>query len=291
MTMSKKRGSRPKKTDDRLCGRRIRKSTRQAGSPDPLDVCPIHTASVVAEVARLSYQLRKRRVPDHAFATMVALHRRLSRLVRRLVPKPVRVVVTHTIVVESGVPKKTVGKKSSPFSRLGVGHPDRRPIEFVRACSPYTPESTFVRPPPRRAPGFNILRRGWIRDLALDERVAGTFLEAPLAKKIRDVQAKGYTWKGLHVLRPHRLTRGSEVIAGEDPELVPDTQDVDLVAKSPALQRVGEKPGVVAAVGSFDLASAIGQMRDDDFVSKVKAQAPPDLAALLAGEDWGVMKF
>jgi len=29
----------------------------------------------------------------------------------------------------------------------------------------------------------------------------------------------------------------------------------------------------------------------DSFVEEVRKQAPPDLAALLAGEEWGVMKF
>lgn len=187
-----KRGSRPKKTDDRWCGRRISKAARQAGSPDQLDICPVHSADVANEVARVSYDLRKRRVPKRAFRALRKIRRLLSRLVRRIVP-PANAPVVRT--GDATVPTK-LRPRADPFL-AGVGHPSRRPIEFVPESKPYDLEPRPLVPPRRPvAPRVDPFRFGWVKNLNLDRRVFGSKAELPVSKAIRRARRRGQTARG-----------------------------------------------------------------------------------------------
>lgn len=239
------------KTDDGWCGRRIRKSARQAGSPDPLDVCPVHSHQVVGEVARLSYQLRKRRVPAAAYSRLSRVRNLLVSLVVRLPPPS-----PPPVVAVSGPAPSFPLRPSGP----GVGL-WRKPLAFTSGgmLQARPPVPAGVR---RKRPSGGVLRNRWPKGLASDPRVAGTFLEGPES-------------------RARRARRSSTVVNV-------------VVGPSSGLIRGRRSPSPKADISYFELASAMATMKNketDAFVEEVRKQAPVDLAALLAGEDWGVMKF
>jgi hypothetical protein len=181
-----KRGSRPKKTDDGWCGRRIKKAARQAGSPDQLDICPIHSADVANEVARLSYDLRKRRVPKRAFKSLAKVRRYLCRLVKRIAPP-----APAPAVRIGGATKPT---KLKPSVYPGLGHSDRAPVDFIPESKPYDLEPRPLIPPKRPvAPRIDPFRFGWVKNLNLDKRVFDTNVELPVSKAIRRARRKGRT--------------------------------------------------------------------------------------------------
>lgn len=248
------RGPGPLNPGERWCGRLIRKSTRQAGCPDPLDVCPVHSFGVAAEVSRLSYQLRKRRVPRRAFAGLKRLRSLLVALVPRLRPPPAAPVVPAPVLTPPVV-------FPSDSRRHGLGY-HTRPVNFVSGglLQPEVPRP--FAPRWRSRPSGGVLRDRWPSGLASDPRVAGTFLEGPISR----------------ARRARRAAAAVQVVVGPSSGLV----------------RAKRAPSPHAKISTFELSAAMGTMKNketDAFVEEVRKQAPPDLAALLAGEDWGVLKF
>jgi hypothetical protein len=251
--MSRERGSRPKKTDDGWCGRRIRKSARGVGKLSPLDVCPVHSSQVLAEVARVSYMLRKRRVPPSVVPELRRVRTLLGRLVPRIPPPFPRPL---TGVPEAVTPPPApVLSHFNKRSRLGLGHPDR--VEFVSGGLLADEVVSLSFTPRRRTrPSGGVLRLRGLAGVASDARVAGTFLEGPKSREKR--------------------------------EYLNDLSPLEMRVPLPVLRETGPR---TAKVSDLELKAAIQTMVDDSFVEKVRAQAPPELAALLAGESWGVMKF
>lgn len=247
------RGPRPLNLGDRWCGRRISKPTRQAGSPDPLDICPIHSFGVIAEVARLSYQLRKRRVPRKAYSGLKRVRALLSRLVDRLPPHSVTPVVSAPILEHPAPPVRS--------RHPGLGLRTHR-VDFVSGGMLQREEPLPFVPRWRSRPSGGVLRQRWPPGLASDPRVAGTFLEGPVSR----------------ARRARRAAAAVKVVVGPSSGLV----------------RAKRDPSPRAPISTFELTAAMGTMKNretDSFVEEVRKQAPPDLAALLAGEEWGVMKF
>jgi hypothetical protein len=253
----KKRGSGLPNPDEGWCGRRIRKATRQAGSPDlsPLDICPIHSSGVVAEVARISYLMRKSRVPKRAYSGLRSVRRYLKLLAVRIVPPAVTTKGEVKTVPALPVVPQSDAKKP------GLGY---APISFVSGgmLSDEVVEPLPYKPRYRPRPSGGVLRLRWPSGLPSDPRVAGTFLEGPAAKARR---AR---------MRPAPIT------------VLGSARD--------GLVRERPPPQPKALISDLELNAAMATMKNpetDAFVELVKSQAPPDLAALLAGEDWGVMKF
>lgn len=248
------------KTDDRWCGRRIRKTTRQAGSPDPADVCPIHSDGVLREVARLSYQLRKRRLPGNVRHVAVQVRNSLRLLVGRVAPRIVK-PASRPETFEQKVRPSTYSR-----ARLGVGHPLRK-VDFVKAK-----EDTLV--PSIVPPKNNVFKIRGLKHVADDPRVVGTFLEGPASREDRIKQ--------FNLIAPEHAVVYAQGLAR------PKVTHKSLISEA-ALIEAGNSMVDDDMVNLVKL-NAAAKLLEATPASKEASDALA-LAKLLSGESWGVLKF
>lgn len=174
----------------------------------------------------------------------------------------------------------------------------RRPVKFVPSSTPLYDHNRMIaalargRPIRPVRPVGGSLHVKAFPGIGYDSRVAGTFLEAANARRYREL------W--------HASGRGERPTVLSDEERGPLEADRWLMAicargrphKALYLAPRGQLRNFVypgdwtCAISDFELQHVLKQPPEAvAIVDAVKRAAPPSLADLLAGEDWGVMEF
>lgn len=122
------RGPGPKKKGERSHSRRIRKTVRQAGSPDLTCCCPLHVDEIRKELANIAYFARVSKS-----TSLVKVRKLLASILRRTRPRVPSHVSKRVETTKEQVSKKsknTVKHRTPKHKKI----PSRRnPVAFVKA--------------------------------------------------------------------------------------------------------------------------------------------------------------
>lgn len=262
--MKRNRGKRPLKRCEGSCRRRIKKPTRQAGSPESRTRCPCPVGEELQrEVSRLAYSVRRSFVSPGVFRAVRDLVSLSSRV---LAKRPVRVVV-----------------RGEPLRR--------RPVPFSKG--PVLPPGTFV--PRPKVQSLAVLNYREVPRLGYDPRVIGTWLEGAVVRDYRRIfyaaQARS---RSAHLTQEEADHLYSDPVVKEFGSrwLVVPTSEEESLGVIRVVSKGLSDPFPRARISGLELSRLLLQGEGDrELVSEVRAVAPPSLADLLAGESWGVMDF